>query len=108
MSEDSEIPPSDQIALALAALGASFAQVLCDGDPSLHHRLVQAATRNCRMLDAHGEGLAADLLRAFLNALNDREMFPGPTTKAQPWASKREAENGDPPAFAGPRRARTP
>lgn len=108
MSDDRDLPRSDQIALALAALGASFAQVLCDRDPALHHRLVDAATRNCRMLDDHGEELAADMLRAFLNALNDRDMFPGPTAEARGWAARREAGSGTLPGFAGPRRARRP
>ncbi len=77
-----------QIALAIAALGVSFAQVLCDTEPSLHRRLIDAAIRNGRLLDAHGEGLAADILGAFLRALQDRELFPalasGPPERSRP------------------------
>lgn len=101
MSDDSEPLQTDQIALALAAMGASFAQVLCAAEPSLHRLLVDAATRNCRMLDTHGEALAADMLRTFVRALNDRDMFPILLDEAS------EQSGGDGvPGFAGPARAR--
>ena len=60
----------------MAALGASFAQVLCATEPSLRRRLAEAAARNRRLLNDHGAGLAADMLDAFLRALHDRDLFP--------------------------------
>ncbi len=77
MSDSSDLAHSErQIALAIAALGASFAQVLCEAEPSLHRRLIDAARRNGHLLDAHGEDLASDILGAFIRALHDQELFP--------------------------------
>ena len=103
MSDDSESLQVDQIALALAAMGASFAQVLCAAEPSLHRLLVDAATRNCCMLDTHGEALAADLLRTFVRALHDRDMFPILLDDA---AQRPGSDSGAVPGFSGPTRAR--
>ena len=81
MSDHSDLVHSErQIALAIAALGASFAQVLCEVEPGLHRRLIDAARRNGRLLDAHGEGLASDILGAFVRALHDQELFPPATS----------------------------
>ncbi len=77
MSEATDLAHSErQIALAIAALGASFAQALCEMEPSLHRRLIDIAGRNERLLDAHGEGLASDILGAFVRALQDQDLFP--------------------------------
>ena len=41
-----------------------------------HLSLIDAARRNDHLLDAHGEGLASDILDAFIRALHDQELFP--------------------------------
>lgn len=89
MPDHSDLAHSErQIALAIAALGASFAQVLCETEPALHRRLIDAARRNGRLLEAHGEALASDILDAFIRALHDQELFPA-ADRGEPEARRR-------------------
>jgi hypothetical protein len=74
MAQDLE----SQIPLAVAALGATFAEALLEVLPSLEDPLKRAVLKAAHTMDDRGKGweVAADSMRVLSRALVDPALFP--------------------------------